>query len=544
MRIIYARHLYTSKNIKIRISDDDTNKYQLNDIIDFERNYYVCWKRTKVENPDSVHYLTSINSYDVYPTHRKAILIGVQYEYGGKTYHYWSHTFHEIGTKIKLTNGKIVTVTCIPAYSEYENTLSCKYLPKEEVISTEKIVNLWKVDFVPYNADSGTELNLNTITLRLPLSTKIEVGEYYWLSTGTIAQVKRVLPIQCDASREDAIPLNVEPFLCQFNDDSNAKYLYFTHIPPTKGKIYSTSQNQIIKVIEDGFCKIDYDKKRIITSDESYYNFQDIRMKYRYKYLKEIGTPKTPVTLNDASKYSNSNVFNKVADAIYNSTTAFNELDKSISKLVYGINSYYTESIPFNNDNNNEKENKTMNFMKNFEFGKINTTDLKMSINGLAFRRMDNTYATYDIKENTFTDVTDMILNFNHIYIMPVSAKDVKEGDVIKHLNNYVIVKEVYADGTMSAVSPMKAEEIIVIPTKNMFGFNYYSKVLNIFDGMFNADESNPFGNPLALMMFCGEGGDFGGDLKSMIPLMLLNNQGENSNDFMKNPLFLAMLLK
>ena len=397
---------------------------------------------------------------------------------------------------------------------------------------------------MPYSADSGTELNLSTITLRLPLSTKIEVGEYYWLSSGTIAQVKRVLPIQCDASREDAIPLNVEPFLCQFNDDSNAKYLYFTHIPPTKGKIYSTSQNQIMKVIEDGFCKIDYDKKRIITSDESYYNFQDIRMKYRYKYLKEIGTPKTPVTLSDASKYSNSNVSNRIADAFYNSTNAINELDKSISKLVYGIDSY-TESIRFDNNNdNNEKENKTMNFMKNFEFGKINTQDLKMSINGLAFRRLDNSYATYDAKDNSFTDVTDMILNFNHIYVMPVSAKDLKEGDIVKHLNVYVIIKEVHSDGTISAISPIKGEEIIVIPTKNMFGFNYYSKVFNIFEGMLHADESNPFGNPFALMMLCGENGDFGGDLKSMIPLMLLNNQGENSNDFMKNPLFLAMLLK
>lgn len=537
MKILYARSLYKQENIAVRIPDSCEDGINANDIITFNSSYYVAWKKVKIENYSSQLMDNTISFNDIHlMADKKAILIGVKYESGGKTYHYWSDVFYDIDTKIKLMNDKVVTVTSTPAYSEYENTLSCKFLPKKEVLSTGKIANMRKVDFVPFSADDGTALNLSTATLRLPNSTEIKVGEYYKLSNGIIAQVKRILPIQCDISKENAVPLNVEPFLCQFKG-SNERYLYFTHIPPAKGVEYSTSQGQILKVIADGFCRIDNNRKKIFTSDGYYYNFQDVRMKYRYKSLKPT------IQLIDNNRYSLSNSAALTSDRI--------------DQLVYGINTITeVNRIPpnatfsvgttptLNNNINVRKENKTMNFMKNLEFGKINTNDLRMSINGLAYRRSDGSYATYNAKDNSFMDVTGMLLDFDYIYVMPVAAKDLKEGDIVKHLNNYVVVSHINEDGTISAISPIKAEEIIIIPTKNMFGFNYYSKVFNIFDGAFKANETNPFGNPLALMMLCGENGGFNGDMKSIIPLLLLSNQDENSNDFMKNPLLLAAFLK
>ena len=185
-----------------------------------------------------------------------------------------------------------------------------------------------------------------------------------------------------------------------------------------------------------------------------------------------------------------------------------------------------------------------MNFMKNLEFGKINTSLIKMSMCGLAFQRTDKSYATYDAKSNTFTDVTDFLMDMDCVFVMPVAAKDIKEGDVIKHLNTYVVVKSVNEDNTISAISPIKAEEICIIPTKNLFGFNYYSKVMNFFDGMMAPDVENPFGNPLMLMMLFGNEKDFGGDMKSMLPLLLLNNQNGDTKDLMSNPLFFLALTK
>lgn len=544
MKIVCARNLYKQENIVIRIPDSCEDEINANDIITFNSTYYVAWKRNKIESYCSPQVRNSIPFNDIHPVaDKKAILIGVNYESKGKTYHYWSDVSYDVGTKIKLMNDKIVTVTSIPTLAEYENTLSCKFLPKKEVLSTGKIVNMRKVDFVPFSADDGTALNLTTATLRLPNSTEIKVGEYYKLFNGTVAQVKRILPIQCDITKENLVPLKVEPFLCQFKG-SNERYLYFTHIPPEKGVEYKTSQGQVLKVIVDGFCRIDNNRKKIFTSDGYYYNFQDVRMKYRYKSLKPT------IQLVDNNRYSLSNSILEIGNY-----AAF--ASDQVDQLIYGINTITeVNKIPpnatfsvgttptLNNNINVRKENKTMNFMKNLEFGKINTNDLRMSINGLAYRRNDGSYATYNAKDNSFMDVTGMLLDFDYIYVMPVAAKDLKEGDIVKHLNNYVVVSNVNEDGTISAISPIKAEEIIIIPTKNMFGFNYYSKVFNIFDGAFKANETNPFGNPLALMMLCGENGGFNGDMKSIIPLLLLSNQDENSNDFMKNPLLLAAFLK
>ena len=501
-------------------------------------------KKIKVENYSSqVHNTVPFNDIRL-AADKKAILIGINYESKGKTYHYWSDVLYDVGTKIKLMNDKVVTVTSIPTLAEYEDTLSCKFLPKKEVLSTGKIVNMRKVDFVPFNADNGTALYLDTVTLKLPNSTEIKVGEYYKLFNGFIGQVRKVLPIQCDSSKENLVPLKVEPFLCKFKD-SDERYLYFTDAPPAKGVEYKTYQGQTLKAIVDGFCKIDNNRKKIFTPDGYYYNFQDVRMKYRYKSLKPI----TPLV--------ETNITYPLSNSILQVGKSAALASDRIDQLVYGVNTITNiNKIPpnatfsvdtattLNEKINIRKENKTMNFMKNLEFGKINTNDLRMSINGLAYRRNDGSYATYNAKDNSFMDVTGMLLDFDYIYVMPVAAKDLKEGDIVKHLNNYVVVSNVNEDGTISAISPIKAEEIIIIPTKNMFGFNYYSKVFNIFDGAFKADETNPFGNPLALMMLCGENGGFNGDMKSIIPLLLLSNQNENSNDFMKNPLLLAAFLK
>lgn len=228
--------------------------------------------------------------------------------------------------------------------------------------------------------------------------------------------------------------------------------------------------------------------------------------------------------------------FEKLTESIYN-----------IKPVIYGNRRseiHYCNEEEYNNIMNDEKENKTMNFMKNLEFGKINTTLIKMSMCGLAFQRTDKSYATYDAKSNTFTDVTDFLMDMDCVFVMPVAAKDIKEGDVIKHLNTYVVVKSVNEDNTISAISPIKAEEICIIPTKNLFGFNYYSKVMNFFDGMMTPDAENPFGNPLMLMMLFGDNKDFGGDMKSMLPLLLLNNQNGDMKDIMSNPLFFLAMSK
>ena len=192
-----------------------------------------------------------------------------------------------------------------------------------------------------------------------------------------------------------------------------------------------------------------------------------------------------------------------------------------------------------------EKENKTMNMNKifgNMEFGKINTNAIKYSVAGLAFRSVDGSYLTYDLDKMEATNVADMVFDMDCVFAMPIAAKDVKRGDIIKHQGIFVVIKDKYEDGTIAAIDPVNSTEITIIPVKNVFGFNYVTKVFNMFEGMApNGD--NPFGDMskmLPMMMFMGGKGN--NDMFSMFAMMSMC--GGDCKDMMSNPLMMYALMK
>ncbi len=194
--------------------------------------------------------------------------------------------------------------------------------------------------------------------------------------------------------------------------------------------------------------------------------------------------------------------------------------------------------------NINKKEDKPMNIntnklFKNLEFGKVRSDAIKFSINGLAFKQEDGSYATYDVDKHEFTDVSAFVFDTDFIFAMPVAANTLKKGDIVRHMNKYVVVLGFYEeDNTIKVADPFAGEEKVLIPTKNMFGFNYYTKVMNIFEG-FNAkpDADNPFGNLMPLML---ADDDF--DATTMLAIAMTQNG--TSTDIMSNPLMMMALLK
>lgn len=188
-----------------------------------------------------------------------------------------------------------------------------------------------------------------------------------------------------------------------------------------------------------------------------------------------------------------------------------------------------------------KKENENMNMNKmfgNIEFGKVNTRDIMYSVNGIAFKSQDNRYFNYDLKNMNAIDVTGFTFESDFIFCLPVTLKDIKVGDVIKHCGNYVIVKEFYEDGTISVINPIAATETTILPQKNLFGFNYYTKVINMFEGM-TPNAENPFGDmtkalPM-MMMMSGDG--FNSD---MLPLMFL----AGGADFQSNPMLMMAMMQ
>lgn len=171
--------------------------------------------------------------------------------------------------------------------------------------------------------------------------------------------------------------------------------------------------------------------------------------------------------------------------------TSYTDLVKAMEKINYE-----------ENDNKKKNGGKSMfnNLMKNFKFGKIDTNAIKYSFNGIAFATNDGSYVVYN-SDMTFTNVSDMVMDIP-IYAMPVAKSDIEVGDIIKHHDTFVIVQSI-TDTEIRVANPLTREVVNIIPEKSIFGFDFYSKVID-FTKNFNtgATENNPFGNlPLFMMM-------------------------------------------
>ena len=87
-------------------------------------------------------------------------------------------------------------------------------------------------------------------------------------------------------------------------------------------------------------------------------------------------------------------------------------------------------------------------------------------------------------------------------------------------------------------IDPAAGEEKVVLLTRNMFGFDFVTKIVNLF-GNFTASATadQPFGNMLPLMMLAD-----GGKTDDVLPLMFLVNGGNGFD--MNNPMMLYFLMK
>lgn len=182
------------------------------------------------------------------------------------------------------------------------------------------------------------------------------------------------------------------------------------------------------------------------------------------------------------------------------------------------------------------KENDNMNLFKGFNFGSCENDNVKMSIYGIAVKNANGTWVSYDPKTESVVDVD--ILNFDakYLYKMPVAIKDVKVGDTIIHCRKPMFVTSIDA-GKLLVIDPAAGEEKVVLLTKSMFGFDFVTKVVNLFGNCFNsASEDQPFGNMLPLMLLAD-----GGKENDMLPLVFAMNGGKFD---MSNPMMLYFLTK
>ena len=181
------------------------------------------------------------------------------------------------------------------------------------------------------------------------------------------------------------------------------------------------------------------------------------------------------------------------------------------------------------------------NIMGDLKFGKADSRQFKLSMNGIAVRSADNKFNVYDEKTGTLIDVAGMTFDFDALYVMP--SNEVVKGDIILHAGFPVFITSV-EDGKVEGVKYLDRTIIRIPATKNIFGFNFYSKVISLFGdmGASSADEANPFGamfsNPMMMMMMMGDKGSgngssmFGGDMMEMMMMSQMMGGGQGFNMF------------
>jgi hypothetical protein len=172
----------------------------------------------------------------------------------------------------------------------------------------------------------------------------------------------------------------------------------------------------------------------------------------------------------------------------------------------------------------------------NLEFGKYTNGNLALSFSGIAVRRKQGDWVSYDRANKTLIEVGDLKfdVDFYRIPVQQLAAGDITEID-----GQILIVNEIKSDGTINCSNPATGSTTNKIKRSNLMNMHFYTKIVSMFE-MFNGGAASPFGgsanqgggaqaspfgniNPMMLMMMSG--GDKGekGGMDSMMEMMMMS---------------------
>ena len=173
----------------------------------------------------------------------------------------------------------------------------------------------------------------------------------------------------------------------------------------------------------------------------------------------------------------------------------------------------------------------------NFDFGPCGNT-VRLSMYGMAIQNVNGEWVSYnpDSREIINVDVFNMADGGKYMYKMPVAISDVKIGDIVIHNRVPMFVTAVNENGTFEVTDVRAGEAKTVIPTRNMFGFNFMTKVVSLFGAFTDAPTADqPFGNMLPFLMM--------GENKDIDPMMMFMMMNQGGNGAM-NPMMWYFMFK
>ena len=223
-------------------------------------------------------------------------------------------------------------------------------------------------------------------------------------------------------------------------------------------------------------------------------------------------------------------------DGTYATTSLVNSCDICYHKNKCD-NCYYAKKA---NENKNDEGEKTKMKGFNFDFGPCTNDQVRMSMYGLAIKNASGEWVSYNDGQVVNVDV----LNFDgakYMFKMPVAVKDIAIGDIVIHNRVPMFVESV--ENGIHVVDIRAGEKKEILPTTNMFGFNFVTKIVSLFNAFQSSPTPDqPFGNMLPFLMLNGEDGK-SMDSDTMLMFMMMQNQNGSANVF-ANPMMLYFLMK
>lgn len=153
-----------------------------------------------------------------------------------------------------------------------------------------------------------------------------------------------------------------------------------------------------------------------------------------------------------------------------------------------------------NYNNEKEKENKMNN---EFNFGPYDASYVRLSPYGIAIRNKNNKWVSYDKETQTLIDVDIININIDSkkvFFKIPKSVSSVDIGDIVLHNDTPVFVEEVKGNKFV-VINPYEGTELTIIAPTSPYGYNYLPVIISLTDFFPVADNDNPFGNLLPLML-------------------------------------------
>ena len=266
------------------------------------------------------------------------------------------------------------------------------------------------------------------------------------------------------------------------------------------------------------------------------------------------GTIDIGYDLDSATSVSNygtttDNTWLNADQLVYNGTTIKTAIDNYANSWV-GITDTKVDKTEFDalqkkveehlkkETKNKCEENNTMMKGINFDFGPCGNT-VRLSMYGMAIQNISGEWVSYnpDSREIINVDVFNMADGGKYMYKMPVAIADVKEGDIVIHNRVPMFVTAINENGTFEVIDIRAGETKNIIPSRNMFNFNFMTKVVSLFGAFTNAPTADqPFGNMLPFLMM--------GENKDIDPMMMFFMMGQGGTNVMANPMMMYFMMK